>query len=123
MGDQARHLEQARANRDHAEFLVAQRPSDPTAMQWAVTAAFYCAVHCIEAHLATFGVDSRSHADRGYHMSVLAYGIPDVVADAYAALKRRSMGARYLMWNFTERDVRRKVLDRQLKAVTDFVNL
>src|SRR5207253_1020404 len=53
MPPRAAHLEQARQNRDHARFLVADARVRPVALQWAVTVAFYCAVHCIEAHLAT----------------------------------------------------------------------
>ncbi len=92
-------------------------------MQWAVTAVFYSAVHCIEAHLARFGVTSRSHTQRDFHIADPRYGIPIDVADAYEHLKRRSNGARYYMWRFTATQVRHDVLDRYLARITAFVGL
>jgi hypothetical protein len=58
------HLDQARKNRELAERLLAP-PTDPTNVQWAVIAAFYFAVHCMQAHLITLGHDPTNHAQRG----------------------------------------------------------
>jgi hypothetical protein len=58
------HLEQARANRSHAEWLISTSPNDPTALQWAVTASFYSALHALTATLIIQGVSVWSHTMR-----------------------------------------------------------
>jgi len=45
------HLDQARRNLAFAERLASAPGSDATDLQWAVIAAFYGAVHCMQAHL------------------------------------------------------------------------
>ena len=92
-------------------------------MQWAVTATFDSAVHCIEAHLAGFGVASQNHLQRDNHIAAPRYRIPADVANAYSRLKRRSQGARYLMWQFTATRVRREILGRDLARIAAFVGL
>jgi hypothetical protein len=42
-----RHLEQARRNLALAELLLREHGDDATAVQWTVTAAFYCSIHCL----------------------------------------------------------------------------
>lgn len=92
-------------------------------MQWAATAAFYAAVHCIEAYLSQYGVTSRSHTERDFSIANPRYGIPSDVADAYEQLKRRSRGARYYLWQFTAGQIRSDILDRFLAKITKFVGL
>ncbi len=123
MPTRAEHLDQARANRAHAERLLGESPTDPIAVQWAVTAAFYCAVHCLQAYLVGRGVRPRSHLQRDAYLADQRYGIPNHVYNAYKKLKRRSEGARYLLWRFTAADVRDDVLDRYLARITSFVGL
>jgi hypothetical protein len=84
------HFEQARQNRALAERLLAGGASNPTDVQWAVVAAFYCAVHCIQGHLLILGYDPRNHAARGALVASSAAGIPAAVQDAYFWLKVRS---------------------------------
>ena len=55
------HLARARENRAHAEWLINERPTDPTAVQWAVTAVFYSALHGLTAYLMARGVNVSSH--------------------------------------------------------------
>ena len=117
------HLEQARANRVHAEYLLQHAPDDPTAMQWAVTAGFYCAVHCLQAYLVGQGLVPRSHVQRDNYLANPRYGVPSGVYEAYKTLKRRSEGARYLLQRFRSEQVRAEVLDRDLTTVTAFVGL
>lgn len=117
------HLRQARANLAHAEGLLRATPADPTAMQWAVTAAFYCAVHCIEAHLARYRLHSRTHQDRVRHMTDPRVGIPPSVYAAYRRLKQRSEGARYLLWQFDAATVQQEVLGQYVTIITAFVKL
>jgi hypothetical protein len=123
MPGRADHLRQARANLAHAEGLLRGSPSDPTAAQWAVTAAFYCAVHCIEAHLAAHHLHSRTHRDRARHMADPRVGIPRAVYTAYRRLKERSEGARYLLWQFDAATVEQEILGQYLASVTRFVKL
>ena len=66
-------------------------------MQWATTIAFYCAVHCIEAHFARFGVHSSTHTQRESTMAQPMYNIPPDVYVAYKQLKQWSIQGRYRM--------------------------
>jgi len=97
--------------------------SDPIALQWMVTAAFYCAVHCLSAHLEQRGISVRRHIDRDAALADPRNGVPLNVYDAYRKLKRRSEGGRYLCWRFTAQDVRNTVLDALLADVAAFVQL
>jgi hypothetical protein len=119
----AEHARQARANRAHARFLLGARPADPTAMQWAVTAAFYCAVHCVEAHLAAHGTHSRTHVLREAAMADPRNGVPPHVYVAYRRLQQRSEGARYFLQQFSPTRVRQEILGQLLPTVTGFVKL
>lgn len=123
MPRRADHLDQARGNREHARFLLRIRPTDPYALQWAVTAAFHCAVHCIEAHLAAAGQHPIDHADRERRMRDARSGVPVQVYRAYQGSKTRSQGGRYNLWRFTAEDVQHVVLDKYLASVTGFVGL
>jgi hypothetical protein len=123
VASQADHLTQARRNRDFAGQLLENYPNDLTALQWAVTVAFYCAVHCIEAHLAGFGTPSRSHEERRRRMLDPRHNIPANVYAAYRQLERYSRGARYSLQQFTAGDVQANILGRYLATVTRFVGL
>ena len=123
MADQAAHRAQAISNRTFAQTLLQQSGGDPTALQWAVTAAFYCAVHCIEAHLATYGATSTSHDERKRKMRDPAYAIPAHVYTAYRQLERHSRGARYYMQRFNASYVQSEILDQDLSTVTSWASL
>src|SRR5688572_9959800 len=97
--------------------------ADGTALQWAVTATFYCAVHCLSAHLQQRGIVVRRHVDRDAALANPNNGVPTNVYDAYCKLKRRSEGGRYLCWRFTPQDIRTTILDTLLADVTSFVQL
>jgi hypothetical protein len=117
------HRRQARVNLEHVEHLVRTLPHDPGAMQWAVTAAFYCAVHCIEWHLAGYWVHSRDHDDRLAAMRDSQYGVPAGVLDAYLALKRRSERARYQCEVSTATEVQDVVMEQLLATITRWARL
>ena len=123
MPSRAQHLEQARGNREHARFLVGTHPTDRYALQWAVTAAFYAAVHGVEAHLASMGQHSTDHLDRERRMRAPANRVPPAVYRAYNRLKNRSQGARYHLWTFTADEVERTIIDRDLAVVARFAGL
>lgn len=122
MPDRDQHLEQARANRAHAEELVATRSADSTALQWAVTAAFYCAVHCIEAHLTLHGIHSTEHREREYFLGQRRSGVPSEVLAAYMRLKQWSLQTRYYLRRPKPEMVRQSVLP-SLGRITGFVRL
>src|SRR4051812_29597704 len=89
MPNRTGHLAQARANRAHAQWLMQTNATDATVRQWAVIAAFHCAVHCIAAYLNRYGRSSSSHEERKALVrrnGLLA--VPKPVWDAYAYLDR-----------------------------------
>ena len=116
------HLAQARANRDHADWPFATRPNDRVALQWAVTAAFYSALHGLTAYLLGRGVVVASHAMRARALADPANGVPLGVYDAYRILEIRSRRGRYRLWSFTIQDVR-SLLDTELATVAAFVDM
>ena len=118
-----KHRDKAQRNRDFAEQLLQFNATNPTFLEWAVTAAFYCSVHCIEAYLATFGLHSGTHVQRETFMAQPAYGVPDDVFAAHRQLKEWSIQSRYRMRHFSEAVVRQTVLGRFLPVVTRFVGL
>jgi hypothetical protein len=91
MPSRSEHLEQARKNLAHAERLLREWGADETAVQWAVTATFYSAVHLIDAYLADFGVHPRNHE----HRALLLQTAPDDLYVAYRSLYDASRQARY----------------------------
>jgi hypothetical protein len=116
------HLTQARANRDHAEWLLASRAHDNTALQWAATAAFYSALHALTAQLRRSGVRVTDHRSRFLALTNPANGVPRHIVHMYRLLEGRSRAARYLLWSYTARDVR-SLLDRQLAAIAAFTGM
>ena len=122
MSPGVRHLEQTRQNRALAERLLGQA-SDSTDVQWAVVAAFYCAVHCMQAYLIGLGHDPGSHAERGSLLALPSVGVPYEVRQSYRWLKYRSESARYRLGQFAPQFVRAVVLDNHLARVTGFVQL
>jgi hypothetical protein len=89
------HLDQARENRALAARLLADAAGDNTSLQWAVTMAFYAALHALTAHLLRRGVLVTNHQHREAALADPRNGVPQTVYDAYLRLKRRSVGARY----------------------------
>jgi HEPN domain-containing protein len=117
------HREQARRNLAHAEQLLAEHGDDPTAVQWAVTAAFYCAVHCVQAHLIRQGYDPQTHMKRAEAIADPNTAVPPMVQIAYELLKQRSEKARYRLAEFDGAIVRRRILGHYLQIVTSFARL
>lgn len=91
-------------------------------VRWAVTAAFYCAVHGMTAYLIGRGVTVESHDERRWALADPRNGVPRDVYRAYGRLQGRSVGARYMLQVFTPAQVR-QLLDRELATVTRFVGL
>jgi hypothetical protein len=119
---EATHRSEARANRALARSLLANNAGDPTALRWAATIAFYAAMHCMEAHLATRGLAGSNHKARKHLLRDPANGVPGHVYASYRRLEDAAFGARYLVRTFTPADVE-TLLSTQLATVTAFVNL
>jgi len=117
------HLEQARHNLRLAEYLLREHGVDTTFVQWAVAAIFYCAVHCIQAHLIRSGRSPRTHEARGRLIADPQYGVPIDVQTAYELLSQRSRAARYDLATFDAEIVQRRLIDHYLARITAFVGL
>lgn len=117
------HFDQARQNRALAEELMAQHAGSPTHVKWAVTAAFYPALHCIQGHLTLRGRDPRNHRARDNEIADPANQIPLDVQIAYEALKPTSERARYRLGVFDPNWVRANIFSRKPRTITDFVGL
>jgi len=117
------HFEQARQNLALAERLLDGGAGHPPSVQWAVTMAFYCAVHYMQGYLLNRGYDPRNHGERGALIASPSIGIPVDVQQAYFWLKNRSERARYRLAVFAPFFVRQRVLDEKLRLITDFVGL
>jgi hypothetical protein len=123
VADEATHRTQASAHEGFVRLLIDNHADDPTALQWAVTAAFYCAVHCVEAHLATYSLDSKTHRQREAHMVRASLNVPAEVYSALQQLKQWSEQGRYHGRAFDEAFVRNIVLGLYLTRVTSFIGL
>jgi uncharacterized protein (UPF0332 family) len=116
------HVEQARNNRRLAEELLnlGTGTGENLYLQWAVTAAFYASVHCIEAHLATQQLHSQHHKDRETKMGVHC---PVPICTAHSMLQDFSTEARYLLGTFDANWVQTVVLNKYLARITRFVQI
>ena len=117
------HLNQARRNLDLAEYLLRAHGADTTFVPWAVTAVFYCAVHCIQAHLLRNGRSPRTHQMRGSLIADPRYGVPMDVQTAYELLSQRSRAARYALAHFDPAIVKRRLIDHYLAKITTYAGL
>lgn len=103
MPSRALHLDQARRNLDTIDHLLTKDAAGPR--QWAVVAAFYCALHCVEAHFANHNQHHFNHTER---RGTMANGpnAPGVsVYTAYGLLENQAYQARYDMLQFSRADV------------------
>jgi hypothetical protein len=111
VADGAAHLEQARSNRAFAERLLQEHGAEPIDRQWAMTAAFYAALHCMEAALSAAASPHRTHVERRAALAEPANNIAGNVYFAYDQLRQWSEAARYDMRSFSKVQVRRALDD------------
>jgi hypothetical protein len=101
---------------------MADRPADATALQWAVTAVFYSALHGLTAYLMVQGVNVSSHTSRRRALHDPQNQVPPNILFAYDALEVESRGARYELWPYTLQEVR-DLLDHELAAIAAFTGM
>ena len=94
-----RHLAQAQKNERLADAISSHSEQCP---EWEVTIFFYSALHYVDAFLATQGAHPKSHYERFDLVSNLTG-----VARYYEILFKRSMNARYHLYEFTPQEVDR----------------
>jgi hypothetical protein len=117
------HLDQARRNLALAEDFLRDHAADSTYVQWAVMTIFYCAVHCMQAHLMRHGQRPRTHEARGRLIANPAYGVPIDVQTAYELLRQRSRAVRYDLATFDPLIVQQRLIGHYLARITAFVGL
>jgi len=115
VGERADHLKRARDNRAFAARLVSTDNPDPTDVQWAVTAAFYSALHLVEATFALHGIHCEHHRDRPMIMNQV--GISIDVQKAYRSLQGFSEEARYGLTDFSVSFFKMTVIIRYLEQI------
>lgn len=94
-----RHLPQAERN-ERAADAMASLPERYT--EWEVAMLFYSALHYVDAFLATRGLHPQSHLERKDLVASLTN-----LARYYDILFKRSMNARYHLYQFTPQEVDR----------------
>lgn len=99
---------------DHAEVI------GPGAAEWAITVAFYAALHALEAFLIRAGLTSSGHTDRARKLAQA--GVPYDVVDSYKLLQQWSEQARYLLAEFDVEFVRSQLV-AELRVVLVYVGL
>ena len=120
------HLKEARSNRALALDLVLHHPNDPAAVKWAVTVAFYAAMHCMQAHLVDrldYRDLPRTHKQRWEVMQWSQADIPFHILSLYRTLREWSEQGRYNGRTFTTDDVHADVFGKLLEPIAEFVGL
>ena len=92
------HIAQAKNN---LAFLSSVNQQVKNYLDWQVTACFYTAVHLVNAHLSTHGLQYRKHHDVNFGLNpdvqLSVSKLPQDEYDAYIALQRLSRRSRYLV--------------------------
>ena len=75
---------------------------------WAVIAAFYAAVHWINAYLLTQGYEPKHHTARDN--AIRRYSVTRKIAWEYSELKSHSFSARYKAHRFSAKQIKEDVV-------------
>jgi len=95
----AKHQNQAQRNE---RFFRALDKTASIEREWIVTAAFYAALHWVEAYFDNqYALHFSEHTAR--NNAVVRIGLP--IATDYLEMHRASHNARYLMYRFSQREV------------------
>jgi hypothetical protein len=110
------HLASARRNGAVARRLIDDADSSPISAEWAVIAAFYAALHFVNAYLwEMFQLEPANHAERV--QLVTRFAILRSVARSYAALEHAGFQARYTPGFRVEPGVARHLVHVDLSAI------
>ena len=105
------HHDQARRN-----YRVFRLLRDSGYVDWAMTALFYAALHCVDHWLAHIARRRSSHTERRNLLGRLA--VPREVREAYQRLYELSVTARYTQWSgHLNRQLLDKVHEREYRIV------
>ena len=92
------HIEQVKHN---LRVLEKINECVPNSWDWQVTVSFYCSVHLVNAHLAKFSLQYRTHEDVKHALNpkvqLSVSKIPDEQYIAYMSLVKLSRRSRYLV--------------------------
>jgi len=114
MPGQAQHENQAQRNE---KFFQSLDNTVSINREWIVTAAFYAALHWVEAYFDNrYGLHFTTHNAR--NTAVIRFGLP--VATEYLELYKWSRYARYLLHRFTQREVD-ELINFSYAPIRDFV--
>jgi hypothetical protein len=114
MPSQIQHEEQAQRNET---FFQSLDSTEPINREWIVTAAFYAALHWIEAYFDNrYSRHSTSH--RARNDDVMRFGLP--IASEYFDLYWASRQARYDLYRFTQEEVE-ELINLAYQPLRDFV--
>jgi len=100
------HLRQVQHNRD---LIAALDPSNTRFLDWVVTAAFYAALHRIEAWFADKGLHFGDHTQRDDWLSKVKE-LRRIVWPRYKELEFQSRQARYECVSFDRNFVQHRLL-------------
>lgn len=120
MPSRALHIDQARRNLETIEHLLTKDAPGPR--QWSVVAAFYCALHCVEAQFAGHNQHHFNHAARRQTMANGPNAPPVGVYTAYSLLENQAYLARYDMLQFSRAEVD-QILKTYLGPIRSFAGL
>jgi len=114
---EAEHLTQVRHNIDILNSFCSGAVPYPTTVypDWAVTVAFYTAVHLVEARLAQYHTHSTNHAQRDNEIRRRFRPI----WHNYNRLQNNSRGARYDFMHPTL-DLLRRLINEDLWAILNY---
>lgn len=94
------HIEHSQSNLDFLSFLTHNTNEDEY-LDWKVTTCFYVAVHIMNAHLANFSLQFRTHVDVDRHINPFTHvniaKVSENVYVAYQQLSILSRRSRYLV--------------------------
>jgi len=92
------HISQVKHN---LEFLSNISTNTPNCVDWQVTCCFYCALHLVNAYLASKGLQYRKHVDVydviNPYKAANVHKLPEDIFVSYKALDNLSRRSRYLV--------------------------
>jgi len=106
----------AAENRAFAQALIAERPVRPASSRWAAVAAFYAAVHYVNAYLREhLEIEPSNHTERSRFISSVS-GLRSCRSH-YVRLEAAAFDARYVAGSRIGPEEARELIDHHLETV------